>query len=127
MCCQAGFDQWLTTIMPHRSQLRTPQATVWALGSVGLGLARSCALSAVSHLLATGTRRNAQTVRQQVRAWYDDVARQRGTTRQALRVETCCRPLVGWVIRWWQGTQRALAIEATALGTRVVVLAVRVG
>jgi hypothetical protein len=104
MVCQAGFDQWLTTIMPHRSHLSTPQATVLALWSLGMVLARSCALSTVSHLWATGTRRHAQTVRQQWREWYDDVARQRGTTRQALRVETCFRPLLGWVVSGWHGT-----------------------
>lgn len=89
-------------------------------------LARSCALSAVSHLLATGMRRNEQTVRQQLREWYYDVARKRGAKRQALRVETCFRPLLGWVVSWWQGTQLALAIDATALGARFVVLAVSV-
>ena len=64
MCCQAGFDPWLTTIMPQLSPVRKPQATVLALGSFGMVLARSCALSAVSSLLAEGMQRNAQTVRQ---------------------------------------------------------------
>jgi hypothetical protein len=30
------------------------------------------------------------------------------------------------VVRWWHGTELALAIDATALGDRVVVLAVTV-
>jgi hypothetical protein len=126
MFCQAGFDPWLTTIMPHLWHWSQPQATVLALWSLGLVLAHSCALSAVSPLLAAGTRRNAQTVRQQLREWDDDVARKRGTNRQALRVETCVRPWLGWVVSGWQGRQLALAIEAPALGTRFVVLAVRV-
>jgi len=33
---------------------------------------------------------------------------------------------LSWVVRWWQGTHLALAMDATALGTRVVVLAVSV-
>ena len=41
MLCQAGFAQWLTTIMPHRSHLSTPQATVSALWSFGMVLARA--------------------------------------------------------------------------------------
>ena len=126
MFCQAGFDQWLTTIMHHLSHLSKLQATVLALWSLGMVLARSCALSAVSHLLATGMRRKEQTVRQQLREWYYDVPRQRGTNRQALRVETCFAPLLGWVVSWWQGTQLALAIDATALGARCVVLAISV-
>ena len=126
MFCQAGFDQWLTTIMQHRSHLSKPQATVLALWSFGMGLARSCALTAVSLLLAAGMQRKEQTVRQQLREWYDDVPRKRGTKRHALRVETCFAPLLGWVVSWWQGTQLALAIDATTLGQRFVVLAVSV-
>src|SRR5713101_6913020 len=104
MFCQAGFDQWLRTIKTHLPQLSKPQATVLALWSFGMVLARSCALSAVSSLLAEGTPRQEQTVRQQLREWYDDVPRQRGTKRQALQGETCCAPLLGWVVRGWQGT-----------------------
>jgi hypothetical protein len=63
-------------------------------------LARSCALSAVSHLLAVGMRRQEQTVRQQLREWYYDVRRKRGPKRQALHVETCFPVLLGWVVSW---------------------------
>ena len=33
MFCQAGFAQWLTTIMQHLSPLSKPQTTVLALWS----------------------------------------------------------------------------------------------
>ena len=126
MFYQAGFDQWQTTIMHHLSHLSKPQATVLALWSFGMVLARSCALTAVSLMLAKGMQRNEQTVRQQLREWYYDAQRKRGPKRQALRVETCFAPLLGWVVCWWQGTQLALAIDATTLGQRFVVLAVSV-
>src|SRR6266705_4183467 len=126
MFCQAGFDQWLTTIMQHLSPLSKPQATVLAMWSFGMVLARSCALTAVSQLLAAGMRRQEQTVRQQLREWYYDVPRKRGPKRQALHVETCFAPLLGWVVSWWQGTQLALALDATTLGTRLTVLAISV-
>jgi hypothetical protein len=126
MLCQAAFDQWQMTIMHHLSPLSKPQATVLALWSLGMVLARSCALSAVSHLLATGMQRKEQTVRQQLREWYYEAQRKRGAKRQALRVETCFPLLLGWVVSWWQGTQLALAIDATAWGDRFVVLAVSV-
>jgi len=126
MFCQASFDQWLGTIMHHLSHLSKPQATVLALWSFGMVLARSCALTAVSHVLAKGMKRKEQTVRQQLRAWYDDVPRKRGAKRQALPVETCFAPLLGWVVSWWQGTPLALAIDATTLGQRLVVLAISV-
>ena len=70
MFCQAGFDQWQTTIMHHLSPLSKPQATVLAMWSFGMVLARSCALTAVSLLLAAGMQRKEQTVRQQLREWY---------------------------------------------------------
>jgi hypothetical protein len=97
-----------------------------ALWSFGMVLARSCALSAVSSLLAAGMQRPESTVRQRLREWYYDTRRKRGPKRQALRVETCFAPLLGWVVRWWQGTQLALAIDATTVGQRFVVLAVSV-
>ena len=81
MVCQAGFDQWRTTIMQHLAHLSKPQATVLALWSFGMVLARSCALTAVSHLLAKGMKRQEQTVRQQLREWYYEAPRKRGAKR----------------------------------------------
>ena len=98
MFCQAAFDPWRTTILPHLSHLSKPQATVLALGSLGMVLARSCALSAVSNLLAEGMKRPEPTVRQRLREWYYDTRRKRGLKRQELRVETCFVALLGWVV-----------------------------
>lgn len=127
MVCQTNFDQWLRTLMPHRAHWNTPQATGLALGSCGMVLARSCALSAGSHRLAKGMQRQEQTVRQPLRAWYDDTPRKRGAKRHALQVEPCCAPRLGWVLSWGQGTPMALALAATTLGPRLVVLALSVG
>ena len=95
MFCQASFDQWLTTIMQHLSHVSKPQATVLALGSLGIVLARSCALTAGSHVVAKGMKRKEPTVRQQLREWYYEAPRKRGTKRQSLRVETCFPLLLG--------------------------------
>ena len=116
MFCQAGFDQWRTTIMHHLPHLSKPQATVLALWSLGMVLARSCALTAVSAFLARGGRKS-NTVRQQLREWCYEAPAKRGAKRQALRVETCFAPLLGWVLQWWQGTQLAMALDATDPGT----------
>src|SRR6266700_7452780 len=101
MFCQAGFYQWLRTLTTHLPHLSKPQAMVMALWSFGMVLARSCALTAVSQMLAKGMQRKEQTVRQQLREWYYDVPRKRGAKRQALHVERCFAPLLGWVVSWW--------------------------
>jgi len=45
MFCQETFDPWRLTIMTHVPHLSQTQATGLALWSLGLVLARSCALS----------------------------------------------------------------------------------
>jgi hypothetical protein len=126
MSCRSAVYQWtevVTTYLPHLSK---PQARVLALWSLGMVLARSCALSAVSLFLAQGLERKANTVRQQLREWCYEAEAKRGGPRQALAVETCFAPLLAWVLSWWEGTQLALAVDATTLGQRFVVLVVSV-
>lgn len=78
-------------------------------------LARSCALTAVRAFLATWLGRQEHPVRQPWRAVCYEATAQRGTDRCALPVETCLVPLLAWVVRWWQGTPWALALDATTL------------
>jgi hypothetical protein len=124
MSCQKAVYQWtevVTTSLPHLSQ---PQAAVLALGSVGMVLARSCALTAVSLFLAKGLDRKAKTVRQQLREFCYEATAKRGKPRQELAVESGLAPVVAWVLSWWEGKQLALAVEATTWGQRFVVLVV---
>jgi hypothetical protein len=93
---------------------------------VGRGFARSCALTAVSLFLAEGLERKPNTVRQQLREWCYEAKAKRGQPRQELAVESCFAPLLAWVLSWWEGTQLALAVDATTLGQRFVVLVVSV-
>jgi hypothetical protein len=65
-------------------------------------------------------------VRQQLREWCDEAHATRVAPRQALVVEDGFMPLLGWVLGHWQGTQLALALDATTLGLRFTVLAVSV-
>src|SRR3954453_15927333 len=126
MSCRNAVYQWtevVTTRLPH---LTKPQATVLALWSLGMVLARSCALTAVSAFLPTWLHRKEDTVRQQLREFCDEATAKRGTARQELVVETCFVPLLVWVVDQWEGTQLALALDATTLGTRFTVLALSV-
>jgi hypothetical protein len=126
MACHPRVTEWTLVIHPHLPHLSKPQATVLALWSVGMVLARSCALTAVSAFLATWLGRKEQTVRQQVREWCYEAPAKRGTTRCALAVEPCFPLRLAWVLGQWEGTQWALALDAPTLGTRFTVLALRV-
>ena len=95
-----------------------------ALWSVGMVLARSCALTAVAVLLAAWLNRKKQTVRHQL--WEFSAEAKRGTHRQTLVVPDCFAPLRRWVLSGWQGTQLALALDATTMGLRFTVLALSV-
>jgi Transposase DDE domain len=126
MSCHPRVTEWTDTIQTHLPHLSKPQATVLALWSLGMVLARSCALTAVSAFLAPWLGRKENTVRQQLREFCYEATAKRGTARCALRVETCFMPLLAWVVCLWQGTQLALALDATTLGTRFTVLVLSV-
>jgi hypothetical protein len=70
--------------------------------------------------------RKPNTVRQQLREWCYEAEAKRGKPRQELAVETCFAPLLAWVLSWWEGKQLAIAVDATTLGQRFVVLVVSV-
>jgi hypothetical protein len=106
--------------------LTQAQARVLAEWSLGMVLSRSCALTAVSLWWALAGGQAIWTVRQRLREWCYPVERKRGAKRQALVVETCFAPLLGWVLSWWEGQQVALALDATTLGQRFTVLAISV-
>src|SRR5439155_3149966 len=126
MSCHPRVTEWTTIIQAHLPHLSKPQATVLALWSLGMVLSRSCALTAVSALLAVWLGRKQPAVRQQLRELCYEAAAKRGPARTALAVETCFVPLLAWVVAQWEGTQLALALEATTLGTRFTVLAISV-
>ncbi len=126
MSCHPRVSEWTTVLQTHLPDVSKPQATVLALWSLGMVLARSCALTAVSVFLATWLHRNEDAVRQQWRECCYEATAKRGTARQALVVEPCFVPLLSWVVDQWEGTQLALALAATTLGDRFTVLALSV-
>jgi hypothetical protein len=117
------WTQEVTTHLPH---LSASQAAVLALWSVGMVLARSCALAAVALVVATWHGRQANTVRRQLREFCYETAAKRGDKRQQVRVEPCCAPLLRWVLAGYAGPQVALAVDATPLGSRFAALAISV-
>jgi hypothetical protein len=126
MSCHPRVTAWTRSIQTHLPHLSKPQATVLALWSLGMVLARSWALTAVSGVLATWLGRKEPAVRQQRREFCYEATAKRGTARPELVVGTCCGPLWAWVVDQWEGTPLALALDATTLETRLTVLALSV-
>jgi hypothetical protein len=102
------------------------QARVLALYSFGLVLAGSCGLDRVALALGALLDQAPATVRQRLREFYRPAAAKRARGRAELDPAACFAPLLAWVIDGWADRRLALAIDATALGDRLTVLAVSV-
>src|SRR5215510_7185592 len=78
MSCHPRVTEWTAILHTRLPHLTKPQATVLALWSLGMVLARSCALTAVSTFLAAWLHRKADTVRQQLREFCYEATAKRG-------------------------------------------------
>ncbi len=119
-------QEWTAMVQEALPQLSKPQATVLAVFSLGKIFARSCAISAVAAFLAVTLDQKSNTVRQQLREFCWEADAKAGEKRRDIVVETCFVPLLRWILSRWHGTQVALALDATTLGERFVVLAISV-
>jgi Transposase DDE domain len=117
---------WITTIANRFPHLSQPQATGLALWSFGMIVARACGLSAVAGLLAPLLGQSFNTVRERLRDTYREAEAKAGAQRAQLEVRDCWAPWLAWVLEGWSGQQVALALDATTLGQRFVVLAISV-
>jgi len=126
MTGQERVYQWTAEVRTHLPHLSKPQATVLAMWSLGMVVARACALTAVTTLLAGWLDARENTIRQRLREFVYDAKDKRGAMRQQVEVPPCFRPLLAWVLQGATGRQLALALDATSLGERFVVLAISV-
>jgi hypothetical protein len=94
--------------------------------SFGTALAQASGLDRVALALAALVGRPPQTIRQRLREFYRPAAAKRGRCRRDFDPAACFAPLLGWITAGWPGRRLALAIDATALGDRLTVLAVSV-
>jgi hypothetical protein len=121
-----GLFEWTTTVSTHMPHLSVPQASVLALWSYGIALTRSCGRLTVATFLALLLGQKVGTVEQRLYEWCCPAAHKAGAKRQSVDVTTCFMPLLSWIVALWTGTQLALALDATSLGVRFVVLTVSV-
>ncbi len=122
------LSAWAQTGSRELPDLSRTQARVLALWSFGMVLAQSCGLTSVAATLALLLDQRYNTVRQPLRAWGHDAADKQGAKRCDGEVRCCFGPLLAWIVRWWPAEERrlALALAASTLGARFVVLAVSV-
>lgn len=121
-----ALSQWTEEVTHAFPNLSRPQATVLALWSFGIALARSCSLDTVALFLAYLLVRKCNTVRQRLRAFYQEAQAKSGPQRQHLEVRACFAPLLRWVLRDWTGCPLPLVLDASTLGSRFVVLCLSV-
>jgi hypothetical protein len=117
-CYQLEAD--LAAYLPELRPAQRAGLALWVAGAV---LAHSACQSAVlSALEPLGYAHHA--TRQRLREWTYAGADRAAPCATTLEVATCFAPLLRWVLRWWQGETLPLAIDATSLGQRWVVIAV---
>jgi hypothetical protein len=110
------------TYLPH---LRPAERRGLALWVVALLVATSCCERTILTAMAPlGYATHA--LRARLREWLYDGADRATPCRTSLDVSACFAPLLGWVLAWWGGPTLPLAIDATTLRGRVVVLAISV-
>ena len=121
-----GVSQWVEEVTRELGCLSPAQARVLAWWSYGMAYTRSCACHTVALFLGLLLGRGYHATRQCLREWCYDAEDKCGLGRRAVAVAGCFAPLLGWVLRRWSGTRLALALDATTLGDRFVVLTVSV-
>lgn len=115
------LDTMLAAQLPCLRPAQRRGLAWWVYGTI---LAQSACQSAVAAALAEGN--SWQGVRQYLREWLYAGADRAAPCQTTLVVSTCFAPLLGWVLRWWQSDQLALAVDATYQRDRWVVLVVSV-
>lgn len=121
-----ALSAWIAELASVWPKLSRPQIKVLAEYSAGMILAEGSGLSRVSFCLAKWLGQSEQTVRERLRDFYCSRQDKSGRQRRELVVEQCFSGLLGWILSLWQGDQLALAMDATSLGERLVVLAISV-
>lgn len=121
-----SLREWIAIVAQHMAHLSKPQATILALWSFGMVMARSCGLTTVSSFLAELMKRNKDAFRERLRDLYREAEAKKGKKRAELDAESCFAPLLRWILSWWTGAPHrlALALDATTLSDRFVVLTI---
>lgn len=111
----------LATRLPCLRPAQVTGLTWWVVGAV---LAESACQTAILTALAPVAAGHA--LRQRLREWLADGTDHALPSPYQVEVTACFPWLLRWLLGWWQGSALALALDATSLGDRLVVLSVSV-
>ncbi|GHO64213.1 hypothetical protein KSC_031050 [Ktedonobacter sp. SOSP1-52] len=95
-----ALSQWRETVSIAFPKLSRPQATVLALWSYGMILAKSCGITLVCATLALQLGCSEASLAQRLREWCYGAKDKKGSKRQELEVSTCFAPLLRWLLSW---------------------------
>lgn len=121
---------WMRELTKAFPNLSKPQLKGLAHWSFGMTLARCCSLDSVVSYMADWLEQSDLSVRSRLREWYLPAecksGRKHGVKRRDLDVTTCFAPLLRWLVRGWPLPRLALALDASTLDDRFVLLAMSV-
>lgn len=120
------LTNWVSTVTENMGNLNKSQAKILGQVSFAMALVRSCGQTMVSATLAEILKKDEEAMRQQVRELYYHKNNKRGKKRATMEIETCFSPLLRWILSVWQDNKLALALDATTLTDRFIVLSVNV-
>src|SRR5215208_2297295 len=130
MSRQDPLNVWTKELTGTFADLSKPQLKGLAEWSFGMVLARCCSLDSVASYMADWLDQPELSVRSRLREWYLPAVlksgSKRGDKRQDLDITTVFAPLLGWLCRDWPVPRLALALDASTLDDRFVLLAVSV-
>jgi hypothetical protein len=109
---------------PHLRAADRRALTWWVYGAILAGSA--CQAAVVTALTPLVGAAHQAALRQRLREVFKDGAEHATPCPTDLDPRTCFAPLLRWVLEWWQGDALPLALDATALRDRGVVISVSV-
>jgi hypothetical protein len=122
------LSQWREIVSTAFPRLSQPQATVLALWSYGMVIAKSCGITLVCATLALQLGCSEASLVQRLREWCYGAKDKRGDQRQEVDVSTCFAPLLNWILSRWPADEPrlVLALDASTLKKRFTVLCISV-
>ena len=124
------MSTWIEIVSKNMSQLSKPQAKLLAMYSFGMVLTSRSGRTSVAAVLAELLNEEEANIDSRLRDWYCEAAAKPGydaerqVGRDQVDVGTCFEPWLRWILSHWQDRVLPLALDATMLRDRFIVLSI---